>query len=82
MALLIKDNCEVCDACILECPNEAIEEGEPYVIDASALHRMCMGEHEEPQCQLVCPVDDCIVPNPDFQESKEELQMKYEMLHG
>ncbi len=40
MALLIKDNCELCDACILDCPNEAIEEGDPYIIDASALHRV------------------------------------------
>ena len=80
MALLILENCEVCDACVLECPNEAIEEGDPYVIDALRCTE-CVGEHDEPQCQLVCPVDDCIVPNPDFQESKEELQMKYEMLH-
>lgn len=80
MALLIKDNCEVCDACILECPNEAIEEGDPYVIDGLRCTE-CVGEHEEPQCVLVCPVDECIIPNPDFQESKEELQMKYEMLH-
>ena len=80
MALMIKDNCDVCDACILECPNEAITEGEPYVIDALRCTE-CVGEYDEPQCQLVCPVDDCIVPNPDFQESKEELQMKYEMLH-
>ena len=80
MALLILDNCEVCDACILECPNEAIVEGDPYVIDALRCTE-CVGEHDEPQCLLVCPVDDCIVPNPDFKESKEELQMKYEMLH-
>ena len=80
MALMIKDNCEVCDACILECPNDAIEEGDPYVIDALRCTES-VGEHDEPQCQLVCPVDDCIVANPDFVESKEELQMKYEMLH-
>jgi hypothetical protein len=30
---------------------------------------------------LVCPAD-CIVPNPDFQESPEELMAKYEQLHG
>jgi hypothetical protein len=29
----------------------------------------------------VCPAD-CIVPNPDFQESPEELMAKYEQLHG
>ena len=81
MTLLIKDNCEVCDACILDCTNEAITEGEPYVIDALRCTE-CVGEFDEAQCQLVCPVDDCIVPNPDFQETREELQEKYEMLHG
>ena len=30
---------------------------------------------------LVCPAD-CIVPNPDFVESKDELLAKYQSLHG
>jgi hypothetical protein len=29
----------------------------------------------------VCPAD-CIVPDPNHVESREELQAKYEMLHG
>jgi hypothetical protein len=29
----------------------------------------------------VCPAD-CIVVNPDFQESPDELQAKYEALHA
>jgi hypothetical protein len=41
-----------------------------------------VGAKDEPQCQLVCPVSDCIVPNPDFQESKDELMAKYHSLHG
>lgn len=81
MALMIKDNCDLCDACILDCPNEAIAEGDPYIIDSLRCTE-CVGEFDEPQCQLVCPIDDCIVANPDFQETREELQMKYEMLHG
>jgi ferredoxin len=81
MALLIKDNCDLCDACILDCPNEAISEGDPYIIDALRCTE-CVGEFDEPQCQLVCPVDECIVFNPDFQETREQLLEKYEMLHG
>jgi hypothetical protein len=27
-------------------------------------------------------VSDCIVDHPDFRETKEELQAKYESLHG
>ncbi|RPH64189.1 MAG: 4Fe-4S ferredoxin, partial [Burkholderiales bacterium] len=30
---------------------------------------------------LVCPAD-CIVPNPDFQETPEQLMEKYQSLHG
>lgn len=80
MALMINDNCDLCDACILDCPNEAITEGDPYVIDALRCTE-CVPEFDEPQCQLVCPIDVCIVPNPDFQETRQELQDKYEMLH-
>ena len=70
MALHILENCTACDACVIECPNEAISEGDPiYVIDAFKCTE-CVGAHDEPQCQLVCPVDECIVPNPDFVESK------------
>jgi len=39
-----------------------------------------VGAEDEPQCMLVCPAD-CIVPNPDFQESQDELMAKYEYLH-
>ena len=41
-----------------------------------------IGAEDEPQCQLVCPEEECIVSNPDFEESEEELQQKYEMLNG
>jgi ferredoxin len=40
----------------------------------------CVGFHEEPQCAAVCPVD-CCVPDPDFEETKEELYAKKAWLH-
>ena len=40
----------------------------------------CVGEEDEPQCKLVCP-EACIVQNPDWEESQDELQAKYEALH-
>ena len=40
----------------------------------------CVGFHEEPQCAAVCPVD-CCVPDPDREESEEELLGKKEKLH-
>ncbi len=81
MALMINDECTCCDACVPECPNDAIAEGDPiYVIDPFKCTE-CVGAHDEPQCQLVCPPD-CIEKNPDFEESPEELEAKYEALHA
>ena len=82
MALLITDECTLCDACIDPCPNEAITAGDPiYVIDAFKCTE-CVGAEDEPQCQLVCPEEECIVKNPDFPETEDELMQKYEMLNG
>jgi ferredoxin len=82
MALLINDTCTACDACKPVCPNEAISVGDPiYVIDALKCTE-CVGAEDEPQCRLVCPVSDCIVDNPDFRESREELLAKYQSLRG
>ncbi len=82
MALFINDNCTACDACKPVCPNEAIAAGElVYVIDPLRCTE-CVGAEDEPQCKLVCPVDDCIVQHEDFVESKEELLAKYDALHG
>ncbi len=81
MALMITDDCTACDACVDPCPNDAITAGSPiYVIDPLKCTE-CVGAHDEPQCKDVCPAD-CIVPNPDFRESREELLAKYESLHG
>lgn len=81
MALMITDECTNCDACLPVCPNDAISEGDViYEIEAAKCTE-CVGAEPEPQCVLVCPVD-CIVPNPEHQESQEELQAKYEALHA
>jgi ferredoxin len=81
MALMINDECTVCGACLDECPNEAISEGEPiYVIDPH-LCTECVGFYDEPQCVDVCPVE-AIVPNPDHVETKEDLLEKKIRIHG
>ena len=81
MALLINEACTLCDACVPVCPNEAIKAGDPvYVIDALRCSE-CVGAKDEPQCKLVCP-SDCIVQNPDFVETPEQLAEKYAALHG
>jgi len=81
MALIITDDCINCAVCEPECPNEAIYEGEEiYEIDSNRCTE-CVGHFDEPQCQLVCPVD-CIPLDPDRPESKTELMDKYNILTG
>ena len=80
MALLINNDCTLCDACVPVCPNEAIKAGQPYVIDALRCTE-CVGAEDEPQCKLVCP-SNCIFEHPDFRESRDELLAKYHSLHG
>jgi len=81
MALMITDECTACDACIEPCPNDAISFGDPIFIIDSLRCTECVGAEDEPQCELVCPAD-CIIPNPDFVETPDELQAKYEAIHN
>jgi ferredoxin len=81
MAFLINDECISCAICVDECPNQAISEGdEIYVIDPD-LCTECVGFFDEAQCANICPVEAC-VPDPDHQESKEELLEKKKRIHG
>lgn len=81
MAYLITEECILCGACEPECPNEAISEGDiVYVIDPDRCTE-CVGFYDESQCAAVCPVDACI-PDPDHEETEEELMAKYHRLRG
>lgn len=80
MPYKINDECISCGACEPECPNEAISEGETiYIIDPAKCTE-CVGSHETQQCVDICPVDAC-VPDPDNQQSHEELLAKWQALH-
>lgn len=50
----ITDECIACDACVDECPQNCISEGEPYVVETEK----CDGCGN---CVDVCPVDCCII---------------------
>ena len=81
MAYKITDECISCGACETECPNGAISEGETiYVIDSDKCTE-CVGATDASKCADICPVDAC-ESDPDRQESKEELQAKYDKLHS
>lgn len=81
MALMITETCTACDACEPVCPNKAITAADPiYVIDPLKCTE-CVGAEDEPQCKLVCPAE-CIVSNPDWAETPDDLLAKYQQLHG
>ncbi len=82
MSLMITEDCINCNACVDECPNDAISEGESvYVVNAD-LCTECVGFFDEAQCVTVCPVEGTIIPDPNHQESKEELLAKKEKQAG
>jgi len=81
MALYITDECINCDVCEPECLNGAISQGEGiYEIDPD-LCTECVGHYETSQCVEVCPVD-CILTDPDYEETEEQLMAKYERITG
>ena len=76
MALMINSDCINCDVCVPECPNEAITKGdEIYIIDPAKCTE-CVGHYDDSQCIEVCPAD-CILPDPNYPESKDQLNEKY-----
>lgn len=81
MALLITDDCINCDLCEPECPNGAISEGDAIYVIEPELCTQCVGHYDQPQCQLVCPVD-CIPLDPDRPETHDELMVKFLRLTG
>lgn len=79
MSLLISELCINCDVCAPACPNLAISQGETiYEIDPKRCTE-CVGHFDEPQCVMVCPVE-CIDPDPQHPESREQLLLKYQEL--
>jgi ferredoxin len=80
MATKITEECISCDACVPECPNEAISEGDGiYVIDPE-LCTECVGFHDHYACQAVCPVE-CCVRDPEKEEAEDLLIKRAQKLH-
>ena len=78
MSLKINDDCTCCDACAPTCPNQAISPGDvTYVIDPAKCTE-CVGAHDTPQCQQVCPTDAIVA---GLAESRDALLQKFKSLH-
>ncbi len=80
MAYKITEACISCGACTPECPNEAIEETEPYFKINPELCTECVGSFDSSRCVLVCPVDCCEL-DPEHEEAREQLLAKWQKSH-
>ena len=80
MTLKINEECTMCDACVEECPNEAIsqpDEDEIHVIDPEKCTE-CVGFFDVEQCVDVCPADSCVI---DVEEDEATLIARARALH-
>lgn len=81
MSMWINEECINCGACEPECPNEAITQGDTvYVIDFDKCTE-CVGAFDSPKCVEVCPVEGCVITDPNRPETREQLEAKYASLH-
>jgi ferredoxin len=75
MAMMITEDCISCDACLAECPNEAISAGKDiYLIDTGKCTE-CLGIADAPQCVDVCPAN-CIVNYPKRKDREQLIETK------
>lgn len=81
MATYITDECIGCGACLPECPNKAISEGDEIFHIDPGLCTECVGFYNEEQCAAVCPVD-CCLPDPARPEPEEQLFERALRLHA
>jgi ferredoxin len=80
MATYITIDCINCGACLPECPNDAITEGEDIYVINPSLCTECVGFHDVEACQAVCPVE-CCLPDPNNVEAEQPLLDRAKALH-
>jgi ferredoxin len=80
LAYKIGESCIACGACISECPNGAIREGNVYCYIITDRCTECVGAHQKSQCLIACPIE-APQPDPEHKESHEELLAKWKKLH-
>jgi len=80
MAFKITQDCSNCGACISECPNDAIAEGEDITVINAEKCTECVGFFDTAQCATTCPVDAPQL-DPAHEETEAQLIVKLKKLH-
>lgn len=82
---IIADLCINCDACLDGCPQGAITDGSDVKIDAYYIHpdkcNECVGFYGYAHCQSECPIENCIIPDPDIVEEESVLVQRALDIH-
>lgn len=61
MALSIVESCVNCWACVDVCPSNAIHMGASHFNIDSRKCTECDGDHADPQCASICPIEGAIL---------------------
>ena len=72
---------ELDDGTVIEGEDEQEPVSDEFYYIVSNKCTECQGFHEEPQCAAVCPVD-CCVPDPNHEETEEQLLAKKDHLES
>jgi ferredoxin len=80
MATYITKDCINCGACVPECPNNAITEGDETHVINPELCSECVGFHDHEACQAVCPVE-CCLPDKNHAEDEKVLIARAVKVH-
>lgn len=85
MAVIIDESCITCDACLQNCPVNAIVddmhnptgESRYYIQPEKCVE--CVGIHDDPQCAAICPSIGCISWDMPFTKDFDEYFLNEEM---
>lgn len=85
MSVIIDDSCITCDACLQNCPVNAIVddmqnptgESRYYVKPEKCIE--CVGVYEDPQCAAICPSIGCITWDMPYTAEYEDHYMKSDL---
>lgn len=78
MSVIINDTCITCDACLQQCPVNAIVDdfanptGKKYYYVQPEKCVECVGIYDDPQCAAICPSIGCITWDMPFTAAFEE----------
>lgn len=80
MAYKISEDCAACGSCELECPNQAISQGDTIYEIKTDLCTECVGAFPKSKCAEICPLE-APKPDPKHKEPREQLLEKWKKLH-